>query len=321
MDASIRILSRIEPVNSILVAAWPGMGNVAYGAAVYLRENLKAEKFAEIKPEDIFYQTGIQIREGKVEIPDLPRSEFYFYKNQHMPHDLLIFIGESQPVMEKEYELAQRVIEVAHYFDVSEILTFAATPVNITHHTDPGVWGVSTSKEMLERFPGLGVKVMNSGHIGGLNGLLLGVGKDIGMKGTCLLGEIPFYTAKIENPKSSLAVLRTFMKFTGITLDLSGLKQMSKFVEEEIDRVSKTTKQTLFGEEPEKENIDQSEEAAEDKEAEGTPPEIRDRIEYLFELASGDVSKAGELKKELDKWGIFQEYEDRFLDLFGRNNL
>ncbi len=27
------------------------------------------------------------------------------------------------------------------------------------------------------------------------------------------------------------------------------------------------------------------------------------------------------LKKELDKWGIFHEYEDRFLDLFGRKNL
>ena len=144
MDASIRILNRIEPVNSILVASWPGMGNVAYGAAMYLKENLKAEKFAEIRPEDIFYQTGIQIKDGNVEIPDLPKSEFYFYKNQNTQHDLLIFIGESQPVMEKEYELAQRVIEVAHYYDVSEIITFAATPVNITHHTDPGVWGVST---------------------------------------------------------------------------------------------------------------------------------------------------------------------------------
>ncbi|KKL04740.1 hypothetical protein LCGC14_2613030, partial [marine sediment metagenome] len=100
MDASIRILNRIEPVNSILVAAWPGMGNVAYGAAMHLRENLKAVKFAEIRPEDIFYQTGIQIRDGSVEVPDLPKSEFYFYKNQHTPHDLLIFIGESQPVME-----------------------------------------------------------------------------------------------------------------------------------------------------------------------------------------------------------------------------
>ena len=111
------------------------------------------------------------------------------------------------------------------------------------------------------------------------------------------------------------------MKYTGIELDLSSLKQMSKFVEEEIDRVSKTAKQTFLEEEPLKESGDQSEEVAEEKEVEGTPPEIRDRIEYLFELATGDVSKAGELKKELDRWGIFQEYEDRFLDLFGRNNL
>lgn len=323
MDVSIRMLNRIEPQNPILVAAWPGMGNVAYGAAMYLKESLKALKFAEIRPEDIFYRTGIQINDGTIGIPDLPKSEFFFYENEYGPHDLLIFLGESQPVMEKEHELAQRVIEVASFYRSAEIITFAATPVNITHHADPGVWGVSTSREILKKLPVYGLKIMNAGHIGGLNGLLLGVGQSAGLKGTCFLGEIPFYTAKIENPKSSLAVLRVFMKYARIEIDTSGLKQMSRFVEEEIDRVSKTTKQTLFGEESLKGAGEGKEEDLEEKAKaqEGMPPEVRDRIEFMFELASGDISKAGELKKELDRWGLFQEYEDRFLDLFGRNNL
>ena len=91
MDASIRILNRIEPVNSILVASWPGMGNVAYGAAMYLKENLKAEKFAEIRPEDIFYQTGIQIRDGNVEIPDLPKSGYIDSTGRRLRQILLNF--------------------------------------------------------------------------------------------------------------------------------------------------------------------------------------------------------------------------------------
>ncbi len=322
MDESVRILQQIEPRDPILVAAWPGMGNVAYGAAMYLKENLQASKFAEIMPENFFYRTGIQVVDGIVEIPGLPKSEFYFYKNSHGPRDLLLFIGESQPVMEKEYELALRIVELTAYYRVREIITFAATPVNITHHADPGVLCVSTHSETLNTMKQYGIKVMNAGHIGGLNGLLLGVGSESGIGGTCFLGEIPFYTAKIENPKSSLAVLRIFSKYTGIGFDFSSLLQMAKFVEEEIDRVSKSTSQAVFEEDSVSEAKEVQEEKKEgEQKGEKIPQDVLDRIEYMFQRAEGDLSKAGELKKELDRWGIFQEYEDRFLDLFGRKNL
>lgn len=323
MDPSIRILTHVDPKNPVLIAAWPGMGNVAFGAAMYLKESLKAYKFADIRPEDIFYRTGVQIRDGILDIPELPRSEFYYFLNKYGKNDLLIFIGESQPVMEKEYELAKWVVEVAREYKVTEIITFAATPVNITHHAEPEVWCVSTDRDVLLKLPKFGMKIMTAGHIGGLNGLLLGVGKLYGIKGSCFLGEIPFYTAKIENPKSSLAILKVFMKYTGITIDSSGLIQMAKYVEEEIERVSKTTKQSLFGEESSKEAKVGEETGGEagPGEEKVVTREVRDMIEYMFEAASKDISKASELKAELDKWGLFQEYEDRFLDLFGKNYL
>jgi hypothetical protein len=40
------------------------------------------------------------------------------------------------------------------------------------------------------------------------------------------------------------------------------------------------------------------------------------RIEELFTQAATDRSKAYELKQELDRLGVFKDYEDRFLDLF-----
>ena len=40
------------------------------------------------------------------------------------------------------------------------------------------------------------------------------------------------------------------------------------------------------------------------------------KIEKLFNAAKADLSQAGELKKELDRWNIYKDYEDRFLDLF-----
>jgi hypothetical protein len=49
---------------------------------------------------------------------------------------------------------------------------------------------------------------------------------------------------------------------------------------------------------------------------EPVPPSAVQRIEELFTRAAGDRSKAFELKGELDRLGLFKQYEDRFLDLF-----
>jgi hypothetical protein len=58
--------------------------------------------------------------------------------------------------------------------------------------------------------------------------------------------------------------------------------------------------------------------APEPTEEERIPPAEKRRLEVLFEEAAKDRSKAFELKQELDRIGMFKEYEDRFLDLFTR---
>jgi uncharacterized protein len=44
--------------------------------------------------------------------------------------------------------------------------------------------------------------------------------------------------------------------------------------------------------------------------------EEEERIEQLFSKASKDRSKAYELKRVLDQLRVFEQYENRFLDLF-----
>jgi len=50
----------------------------------------------------------------------------------------------------------------------------------------------------------------------------------------------------------------------------------------------------------------------------GVATHARYVIEQLFERAAGDLSAISDLKLELDQWGLFPEYEDRFLSLFRR---
>jgi hypothetical protein len=50
----------------------------------------------------------------------------------------------------------------------------------------------------------------------------------------------------------------------------------------------------------------------------GVPGDARRRFEELFRLAERGEIEPRLLKEELDRWGVFAEYEDRFLALFKR---
>ena len=55
-----------------------------------------------------------------------------------------------------------------------------------------------------------------------------------------------------------------------------------------------------------------------DMDADGVPMDARVRIEELFQQVSRGEIEPVELKKELDHWNLFEEYEDRFLNIFRR---
>jgi hypothetical protein len=50
----------------------------------------------------------------------------------------------------------------------------------------------------------------------------------------------------------------------------------------------------------------------------GIPRHARYVIEQLFREAASERAKVSDLEAELRRWGLFGEYEDRFLDLFRR---
>jgi hypothetical protein len=52
--------------------------------------------------------------------------------------------------------------------------------------------------------------------------------------------------------------------------------------------------------------------------AKGVPADARLRIEELFRQVARGEHEPRELKEELDRWGLFDEYEDRFFTLFGK---
>jgi len=317
----VKLEKKPELNSPYMVAAWPGMGNVALKAATYLREKLKAEEFGEIEPGGFFHPVGAYIKGNVVEIPKFPKSKFYYWKGSKSAHDLVIFLGEAQPAVEKEYEFACEILGLAGEFGVERVYTFAAMPSVMEHTNEPKVWGVVTHSSLVKDLRDYDVSLMNEGQISGMNGLLLAVAKERGFQGICLLGELPYYTIQIENPKSSKAVLEILCKMLGIEVDTAELDYQAKQIEGEIEKFVDYFK--LHGVHEPKKPIS-NEEIEKIKESLGVhtriPDSAKEKIQRLFQEAKKDISKARELKTELDRWDIYKEYEDKFLDLFKKGH-
>ncbi|MBL7070319.1 MAG: PAC2 family protein, partial [Candidatus Omnitrophica bacterium] len=153
------------------------------------------------------------------------------------------------------------------------------------------------------------------GQISGMNGLFLSFAKRSGIDGFCLLGDIPLYTIQIDNPRTSAALLEALGRILGLRIDHSALLQQATVMEEEINKLLEYLKLGGSSAAPIGE-----EEIEKIKKSLGQltklPLSVKDKIERLFGEAKNDISKAKELKIELDKWNVYKDYEDKFLDLF-----
>jgi len=293
------------------------MGEVAFKAVTYLIDKLKAEVFAEILPQEFFYLTGSVVVNGILEIPALPYSKFYYWKNKNGKNDLIIFLSSAQPDLIKAEEYTKKIIQVAKIFKTKMAVCFAAMPQPIDHTQKSNVCFSSTSKRISDYLKKLGLDVLSTGQISGMNGLFLGLAKKEGLDGFCLLGEIPLYTIQIENPKASYSVLEALCRVLDIKIDFSGLIEQSETMEKEINKLADYLKIEVsagalgpIGEE----DIEKIKKSL--SQLTKLPLSVKEKIERLFSDAGRDISKANDLKLELDKWNVYKEYEDRFLDLF-----
>jgi uncharacterized protein (TIGR00162 family) len=293
----------------IMVAGWPGIGHVAIGAAKYLQKKLDVKLFAEVESSTFFTYEGVAIRRGVASLPRLPDSKFYYFRSDTV-NDLIIFVGEAQPHGRGSEELANILLDLAEEFNVKRIYTGAAFPTSIYHREEPKVWAVANDESLLSSLTNYNVRVLKQGSIAGLNGLLLGFAKQRGINGICLLGETPVYTVNIENPKSSKAILEVLIKMLGIKIDMYEIETLAKNTEGYIEKELEHLYEQMKGRDKFKPEV------MTDEEPDKVPFFVKQRIEQLFVEAKKDKNKATELKKELDRWDLFEEYEDRFLDLF-----
>lgn len=294
-----------------LVAVWPGMGHVAVSAGYYLMAKLGMHHLAEFSAPDLFDVGHVEVKNGLIRPGNFPRNRFFVWQDPLQRHDILMFIGEAQPATGK-YLFCQKLIEYARSLQVERVFTFAAMATQMHPGQNSRVFGAATDQHGLQELKSLDLTILEEGHIGGLNGVLLGVAAEKQLPGTCLLGEMPSMVAQLPYPKASLAVLRMFASIGGIEIDYEELSAQAEVMDQKLSELLSQVEGAFEPPESSDEDIYGSPMVAEDD----LSPEDRRRIDELFQQAAQQRSKAYELKRELDRLEVFDRYEDQFLDLF-----
>jgi uncharacterized protein (TIGR00162 family) len=219
----IDLISEPQFKEPIMIAAWPGMGYLAKISADYLRRRLEAEKFIEIR----YHQNVIVYKDSLVELPSI-RHRFFAVPDR----DLIICVGDTQPsTSEAAIALAEQIIDIAEKYDVKMIYTMAAYPND--YIDTPKVYGVYTDEKLKELLDAYGVEFLEGeGAVNGLNGILIGVAKNRGIDGVCLMGEIKY--ANVPQHLSSKAVLDKLSAILELDVDTTQLVKRAEKIDASI---------------------------------------------------------------------------------------
>ena len=109
--------------------------------------------------------------------------------------------------------------------------------------------------------------------------------------------------------------LSTIIKGVDELWDIS----LSKFIHEMMERSARFTQLPDLGRKGLIE-IDRAGHPIITRDAAGIPLSVKSEVEDLFDQVKRGGLDPSKLKQELDRWGVFEEYQDRFFDIFSNRS-
>lgn len=209
--------------SAYLICGFPGSGYVGKLAIDHLIEELHARPLVDIYSSSFPPQVVIKT-DGTA---DLLRNSI-FWQREENGTEILLLTGDSQPAIpDAEYSLAEEILNIASQFGTRHVFTLAAYITGVFVEKSR-VFGTATDIDTVKSFGTYDISTMDSGSITGMNGVIIGIAKMRGIKGTCLLGETSGY---VVDAKASKAVLETLLKMINIKVDMSNLDKRAKDTE------------------------------------------------------------------------------------------
>ena len=190
----------------IFVQGLPGFGNVGKIAAYLLMKFCGAKPFAELYSPSFPDYVSVNSKG----ICRLPRYEFFAAPMEK--NNFMILIGDAQPSFDDvvaHYNLCSETLDFVQKQGCNFIVTTGGVP--ITDEKAP-VYVAATSRRLASEFMEKGAVIYSKGRIVGATGLTLGLAKERGLEGVCVLGATSGFKA---DRGAGFAVFKFLMKALG----------------------------------------------------------------------------------------------------------
>lgn len=235
METMIKVLKEIKPKKPVFIEGLPGIGSVGRVSAQYIIDKLKAEKFAELYSPYFLPFTGIH--ESVVEVL---KNEFYYWKNPDSKgEDLIILVGDCQcgdAGTFGHYDVVEKILDFCEKLGVKKIFTLGGFGTGeIEEAKDIDILGAVNDKKLIGKYKEYGIDFKSSTtriqYIVGASGLLIGLCKERGIEGICLMGETTGFPI-LTDPRAAEKLLRVLVKILKLDIDLSKIDEKAKEMEQ-----------------------------------------------------------------------------------------
>ncbi|MGQ9565483.1 MAG: PAC2 family protein [Candidatus Bathyarchaeales archaeon] len=165
-----------------MVVGLPGFGNVGKITAKLLIRFSNAKPFAELYSP--YFPDYVLINSEGICRP--PRYEFYASSTEKT--NLIILTGDTQPSLDDviaHYDLCSEILDRSLEYGMQSLITIGGVPVSTPTKE---VYVAATSPELATEIMSKGALIYGKGRIMGGTGLFLGLAKERGLNGICLLG-------------------------------------------------------------------------------------------------------------------------------------
>ncbi|MEM1659568.1 MAG: PAC2 family protein [Candidatus Bathyarchaeia archaeon] len=176
-----RVLLTPSLCDPILIEGLPGIGNVGRIATNLLMKFYGAKPFAELYAP--YFPDYVSVSSDG--ICRLPKYEFYAASSNE--HDLIILTGDTQPSFDDvvaHYEICSAILDFVEKFGCRFIITLGGVA---SKGEENRIYVAATSPTLATDFMKRGATVYSKGRIVGAAGLLLGLAKERGIDGLCIL--------------------------------------------------------------------------------------------------------------------------------------
>jgi len=215
MVCTIKICEKPKLNDPVLIEGLPGIGFVANIATLHLITELKAKRFAEIVSAS-FQDLAVTTETGGTRSPI---NELYYCKREDGGRDLIIWYGNTQALTTfGQYELVGKVLDLAQELGCRFVISIGGYKKSEVQQV-PAIYSAATDNKTMREALDLGTKVM-VGHIFGVAGLLIGLGRLRKLKGFAILVDT---LGMYPDANAACHALTTLGKYLDLNVNLSSL--------------------------------------------------------------------------------------------------